>query len=289
MASKNKKLSAVAGIFEQTLDGGIRKIPIDQIVPSEDQPRLNKNINIENLAASIKQEGLLQPIVVTKDENKYVIIAGERRYRAIKLLKYNEIECRVIKRIPKDKYKLAVIENLQRENLAPIEEAFAYKKLKNYFNYTDSQLSEIVGKSRNYITEILSISELSEQWQKLATEANINSRNLLIQFAQAVKIGEGNTFINNYIKGSISTVKDAKVFLKTKKNPSLSTASSSAQEQKNPVSKKIENILLNSEWIDENKIFIHIEIGNLKNNNFTLETVEKKLLKSIEQIFSELN
>jgi len=98
MASKHKRLSTAAGIFQQSLEGAIYKIPIKNIVPSPSQPRKNRTVNISTLAKSLKEDGLLQPIVVTKYNNKYTIIAGERRYRAAKLIGWDEIECRILKK-----------------------------------------------------------------------------------------------------------------------------------------------------------------------------------------------
>ncbi|MDH5718563.1 MAG: ParB/RepB/Spo0J family partition protein [Spirochaetia bacterium] len=292
MSSKSKKLSVVAGIFDQNIEGVIRKIPIDQVMPSPDQPRQNKDINIKSLAASLQEEGLLQPIVVTKEDNSYYIVAGERRYRAAKSLNWKDIECRIIKKIPKDKYKVAVIENIQRENLSPIEESHAFKKLKNYFSYTDQQLSEIVGKSRNYISEILSIADLSEKWQHKADEAGIYSRNLLIQYAQAVKIGQGNEFLSNFQNGEISSVKTAKDFIKDKKY-SLNDNNNPIIINKEPSREKInipqKDVTISSAWIDENKVSIKIEISQLDNTNFTLDLLEKKINKSITTILSELS
>ena len=147
MSSKSKKLNVAAGLFEQSIEGAIRKVQLSDIIPSEDQPRLNKDVNIKSLAKSLVEEGLLQPIVVTKQGAKYRIIAGERRFRAAKFAKWTEIECRILNKDDKDTYRLAVIENLQRENLDPFEEALAYKRLKDEFSYTDQELSEIIGKS----------------------------------------------------------------------------------------------------------------------------------------------
>lgn len=219
MASKTKKLAIAADIFERNLDGVIRKIPLAEIKPSSEQPRQNRDVNIEALAQSMAKEGLLQPIVVTKEENKYVIIAGERRYRAAVLLGWQEIECRILHREGREKYKLAVIENLQRENLDPYEEALAYRKLKDQFHYSDSELAAILGKSRNYINEILSVSDIPPNVLQQAKEAGIDNKNLLIQLAQAYKQNNTEEFLAAYKEGKLRTVKAAKDFNRTKKKP----------------------------------------------------------------------
>lgn len=213
MASKSKKLSLAADIFEQDIEGIIRKIAISDIIPAATQPRtVFDEESIRSLAESIRQEGLLQPIVVTKEGTKYKIIAGERRYRAAQIIGLQELECRILRKNTKDTYRLAVIENLQRENLDPVDEAKAFRKLKTEYGYTDADLAQIVGKSRNYINEILSVADLPASWVERAKTAGIESKNLFIQFAQAVKAGNGEQFIDAFQSGAVKTVAAAKKF-----------------------------------------------------------------------------
>lgn len=217
MASKSKKLSFAADIFEQDIEGIIRKIPLGDIEASPDQPRTTFDDTIQNLADSIKTEGLLQPIVVTKEGTKYRIVAGERRFRAATLLGLGEIECRILRKNAKDTYRLAVIENLQRENLDAIDEAKAFRKLKSEYGYNDSDLARIVGKSRNYVNEILSVADIPSTWLMKAKTAGMESKNLFIQFAQAVKSGTGDHFLDAYQSGAVKTVAAAKDFNKASK------------------------------------------------------------------------
>lgn len=217
MASKSKKLSFAADIFEQDIEGIIRKIPLSDIAPSTDQPRTTFDDTIQSLADSIKTEGLLQPIVVTKEGTKYRIVAGERRYRAATLIGLGEIECRILRKNAKDTYRLAVIENLQRENLDAIDEAKAFRKLKSEYSYNDSDLAKIVGKSRNYVNEILSVADIPSTWLTKAKTAGMESKNLFIQFAQAVKSGTGDHFLDAFQSGTVKTVAAAKDFNKASK------------------------------------------------------------------------
>lgn len=267
MASKSKKLSVAADIFEQTIEGAIRKIPLAEITPSAEQPRQMKDTNIESLAKSLQDDGLLQPIVVTKEVGQFVIIAGERRYRAAKKLGWTEIECRILRKNPKEKYKLAVIENLQRENLNAFEEADAYRKLKSDYNYTDAQLSSIIGKSRSYITEILSIAEIPPQMQEQAKEAGIHSKNLLMQLSLATKKGTGDDFLDSYKTGSITTVKAAKSFNKEKKD-----ATKKAPKAQPSGSSTRVNVSL--KWDSETDICLEGQIKGVTNVNFPLEQLE---------------
>ncbi len=214
MSSKSKKLSIATDIFHQDIEGVIRKIPLEQIKPSKEQPRIHKDVNIKQLANSLQEDGLLQPIIVTKSNHIYFIIAGERRYRAAKLLQWSEIECRILNKEKESVYKLAIIENIQRENLNPFEEANAFKHLKDRFSYTDQEIADSLSKSRNYVSEIISISSIPEKIQNQALEMGISNKNMLVQLAQAIKKKKEGEFLENYSDGLIKTVKDAKTFLK---------------------------------------------------------------------------
>lgn len=232
MASKSKKLGFAADIFEQDIEGIIRKIRLVDIQPSPEQPRTRFDETINALAESIKTEGLLQPIVVTKEGTHYKIIAGERRFRAAQLIGLEEIECRILRKNQKDTYRLAVIENLQRENLDAIDESRAFRKLKTEYGHTDAELAKIVGKSRNYVSEILSVAEIPGTWIDRAKKAGIESKNLFIQFAQAVKSGSAEQFITAFSSGTVTTVASAKQFNKTGKTdtPKRPTASGATAE-----------------------------------------------------------
>jgi ParB family chromosome partitioning protein len=278
LASKNKKLSIAVDLLSNDISGVVRKIPLDKITPTKDQPRVNKDINIEKLSKSLTEEGLLQPIVVTKNgENGFSIIAGERRYRAAKMAGWEEIECKILSANIIDTYKFAVIENIQRENLNPIEEAFAYRKLKNMFSYTDLQLSEVIGKSRNYISEILSISEIPKETLKKAEDLGIRSRNILVQLAQAVKNKCENDFLLNFQNGNINSVKNAKYFLKQIKTNNKSNTASKETAKIQP------NIFIQTVSSTPDSVHIEIKINNLSGFNANSEKLEKIIHKQIFQ------
>lgn len=218
MSLKSKRLGSLADIFQsEVLEGTIRKIKISKILPSERQPRGDRKKSVEELANSIMTDGLLQPIVVTKSEQTetYKIIAGERRFHAVSQLGWQEVECKILNKPEKEIYKLAVIENLQRENLSAYDEADAMKILKTEYDYTDNEIGAIFGKSRNYISEILSISALGARELELCKEAGIDNKNLLVQAAQSHKKGDFNNFIQNFKNGTVKTIKEAKAFNKT--------------------------------------------------------------------------
>ncbi|MCC0662150.1 MULTISPECIES: ParB/RepB/Spo0J family partition protein [unclassified Clostridioides] len=148
----------------ETSDKEIVNIDIDKIYPNEVQPRKQfDEEKIKVLSESIKNYGVLQPIVVKRDENnKYMIIAGERRFRASKLANKSQMPA-IIKDIEmKDIMEIALIENLQREDLNSIEEALAYKSLIEHYNVTQEEISEAVGKSRPHITNTLRLLNLGQ-------------------------------------------------------------------------------------------------------------------------------
>lgn len=170
ISQKNMKLNIGENFFSLNNDkeiskGNIVKIDIEKIYPNENQPRKRfDNENIDSLCNSIKKHGILQPIVVKKDDKgNYMIIAGERRYRACIKAQIRQIPA-IIKDIPiKEIEEIALVENLQRENLNSIEEAIAYKNLIEKYNSTQEEIALLVGKSRPYITNTLRLLNLTER------------------------------------------------------------------------------------------------------------------------------
>ena len=155
----------------------ITTIELKNIYPNQDQPRrVFDEEKIKILSESIKNYGVLQQIVLKPDEKgKYMIIAGERRYRASKLARKVDIPA-VIKDIPmKDIMEIALIENLQREELNPIEEALAYKSLIKNYSVTQEEISEAVGKSRPHITNTLRLLNLPKQITDMIDQGQITA------------------------------------------------------------------------------------------------------------------
>ena len=174
-------------------------IDLKNIYPNQDQPRrVFDEEKIKILSESIKNYGVLQPIVLKPDDKgKYMIIAGERRYRASKLARKSDIPA-VIKDIPmKDIMEIALIENLQREELNPIEEALAYRSLIKNYEVTQEEISEAVGKSRPHITNTLRLLNLPQKIMDMIDEGQItaghgkallrvNDENLQLELANKV-------------------------------------------------------------------------------------------------------
>jgi len=134
----------------------VMKISMNLIKANEDQPRKSfDEEKIEQLAESIREYGVVQPIVLRKEDNTYIIVAGERRWRASKIAGLKEIPAVIMEITNKEVLEISLIENIQREDLNPIEEAIAYKKLIDEFNLTQEELSKRIGKSRTAVTNCL--------------------------------------------------------------------------------------------------------------------------------------
>jgi len=152
----------------------IQIIDIIRIVPNPHQPRLDfDQEKMKELADSIKEHGFIQPIVVTKNGNQYEIIAGERRFQAAKILGLKKIPAIVREATERQKLELAIIENVQRHNLNPIEEAKSYKKLEEEFDMNQEEVALKVGKSRSAVANKTRLLNLLIEGQKALIEGKI--------------------------------------------------------------------------------------------------------------------
>jgi ParB family chromosome partitioning protein len=153
----------------------IREIDVDRISPNPYQPRKYFNEKaIKELSESIKKHGLLQPIIVVEKDDDYMLLAGERRFRATKEAGLETIRAIVADIESENLRELALIENIQREDLNPIELAIAYKELIEEYNITQEGLSEIIKKSRTQITNTLRLLSLTEKTKNLVVEGKIS-------------------------------------------------------------------------------------------------------------------
>ena len=168
MAVKRKALGkGLSALIPETLEKEdyekIQEIDIDLISPNPNQPRkVFEQDKLDELTESIKKYGVIQPIIVRKEGDFYNIIAGERRWRACKNANIKTIPCIVRDIEHRNASEIALIENIQREDLNPIDEANAYEFIMERYGITQEQVSNIVGKSRVYVTNILRLSNLDE-------------------------------------------------------------------------------------------------------------------------------
>ena len=150
-------------------------IDINLIKANDKQPRkVFDEAQLAQLSQSIKEYGILQPLILQKDGNTYTIIAGERRWRAAKQAKLKEVPAIVMDRSTKEILEISLIENIQRQDLNPIEEAQAYKRLIEDFSFTQEELSIKIGKSRTAITNCMRLLNLDEKVQSYIIEGVIS-------------------------------------------------------------------------------------------------------------------
>lgn len=171
---KTKRVGGVAAVSANKENEVIR-IPVDSVVPNPNQPRYYfDGENLKDLAESIREHGVVQPIIVTKiAEGKYELIAGERRLRASKLIGNKDIPAIVRMADNQEKLELAIIENVQRHNLNPIEEAKAYKKLHEEFQMTQEDIAKKLGKGRVAVANTMRLLDLPIEIQRGLIENKI--------------------------------------------------------------------------------------------------------------------
>jgi ParB family transcriptional regulator, chromosome partitioning protein len=160
----------------QSGTGDQKELPIDQVFPNPDQPRTAMGEDgIADLADSIKQVGVLQPVIVRPRDAGYQIIAGERRWRAARAAGLESIPVRIMHADETQALELALIENLQRQDLNPVEEARGYRRLLSEYDMTQAELAEKVSKSRSAITNALRLLDLPEDVQELLYNCRLSA------------------------------------------------------------------------------------------------------------------
>lgn len=162
-------------IMETATEDEVRDIPLSELRPNPYQPRKNfDDEKLQELADSIKEHGVFQPIIAKKSIKGYEIVAGERRYRASQLAGKQTIPAIIRSFTDEQMMEIAVLENLQRENLNAIEEATAYKTLMDNLNLTQEELAKRVGKSRSHITNMLGILSLPQDTKTLIKDGKLS-------------------------------------------------------------------------------------------------------------------
>jgi len=179
MNKENNKLGMGLGALLNTNNkkkSSTNKIDISKIYPNKKQPRKNfEEKEITELSESIKNQGLIQPIVVRETSGgMYEIIAGERRWRACQLAGLHSVSCVVMSVDDKNVYELALIENIQRENLNVVEEAKAYKNLIELNGLKNEELSKKIGKSSSHISNLIRILDLDDEIHQMIIDGKIN-------------------------------------------------------------------------------------------------------------------
>ena len=203
---------------EESTGTGEILVKINEVEPNRDQPRKDfDEDSLMELADSIKQFGILQPLIVQQKKDYYEIIAGERRWRAAKLAGIKEVPIIVKEYTNQEIVEISLIENIQRENLNPIEEAMAYKRLLEEFNLKQDEVAERVSKSRTAVTNSMRLLKLSERVQQMIVDDMISTghaRALL-----AIDDEEQQYMLANKIFDEKLSVRETEKLVKTLKNP----------------------------------------------------------------------
>ena len=174
----SKKTQTVANNAEtaKEIEGNVSMVKITKVEPNREQPRKTfEEEPLQQLANSIKKMGILEPILVIDKKDHYEIVAGERRWRAAKLAGLKEVPVIIRDLTYQQQVEIALIENLQREDLNPIEEALAYKRLIEEFNLKQEEVAERVSKSRTEITNFLRLLKLGDEVQKMVIAGDLST------------------------------------------------------------------------------------------------------------------
>ena len=246
-------LSSLIG--ETKVETKTNKLSLSEIVPNRYQPRKNfDEENLEDLTNSIKERGVIQPIIVrksNKDNSKYEIIAGERRWLAARKAGLHDIPVVITDADDLKSLEFAIVENVQRHDLNPLEEAQGYKRLIDEFSYDQEKVSKFIGKSRSYITNTLRLLNLPDEVLKLVEEKKISAGHAKILVGL-----ENALFVATKIIEKNLSVRQTENFVKIFKKKKNSLGKSS----------KDSNILsLESDVRD--KIGMNVHINNRKNNS----------------------
>lgn len=259
---------------ENDIKTGELKLKINQVEPNRDQPRkeFDEDALLE-LADSIKQYGVLQPLIVQKKKGYYEIIAGERRWRAAKLAGLKEIPVIVKEYTNQEIVEISLIENIQRENLNPIEEAMAFKRLLEEFNLKQDEVAERVSKSRTAVTNSMRLLKLSSKVQQMIIDDMISTghaRALL-----AIDDEEQQYTLANKIFDEKLSVRETEKLVKSLKNP-----------KKPLVKEKIEHVFVYNDIAEKMKNVMGTKVNiNAKANGKGRIEIEYYSEDELERIY----
>ena len=267
-------LSSLIG--ETKVESQKNHLAISDLVPNKYQPRkIFDELNLEELTNSIKERGMIQPIIVRKskdDNSKFEIIAGERRWLAAQRAGLHDVPVVVTEADDLKSLEFAIVENVQRHDLNPLEEAQGYKRLIDDFSYDQDKVSKFIGKSRSYIANSLRLLSLPQDVIKL-----VENQKLTAGHAKILVGLENASFVANKIVEKRLSVRQSENFVKIFKN----------KKQKSRVNKDTNIIAL--ELSVSNKIGLNVDIQNNKRNKgkITFEYKELDQLNKIIEIIKE--
>jgi len=278
MDSKIKKglgrgLSSLIG--ETKVEVKTNKLPLSDIVPNQYQPRKNfDKENLDDLTNSIKERGVIQPIIVRKSNlksSKYEIIAGERRWLAASKAGLHEIPVVITEASDLKSLEFAIVENVQRHDLNPLEEAQGYKRLIDEFSYDQEKVSKFIGKSRSYITNSLRLLNLPPEVLKFVEEQKITSGHAKILVGLENALFVANKIIEK--KLSVRQTENFVKIFKTKKSETAKVRDSNINDLENSVSSKI-GLKVNIQNKKNNKGKISFEYMDLEQLNRIIDIIK---------------
>lgn len=259
---------------KQEPQNGELMMKINMVEPNRDQPRKNfEEDALLELADSIKQMGVLQPLLVRKRNDYYEIIAGERRWRAAKIAGLKEVPVIIKDYTEQEIIEIGLIENIQRENLNPIEEAMAYKKLLEEFHLKQDEVAERVSKSRTAVTNSMRLLKLNEKVQQMIIDDMIttgHARALL-----AIDDQEQQYILANKIFDEKLSVRETEKLIKDIKNP-----------KKPKIKKPVENAFLYDDLANKMKEVMGTKVNiSTKGNGKGKIEIEYYSDKELERMF----
>ena len=279
MNSKIKKglgrgLSSLIG--ETKIETKTNKLSLSDIVPNQFQPRKNfDEENLEDLANSIRERGVIQPIIVrnsNSDNSKFEIIAGERRWLAARRAGLHDIPVVVTDADDLKSLEFAIVENVQRNDLNPLEEAQGYKRLIDEFSYDQEKVSKFIGKSRSYITNSLRILNLPKEVLKLVEEKKISAGHAKI----LVGLDNANFIAQKIVEKKLSvrqTENFVKIFKKSKTKTKINKDSNIAELENSLTEKLGIRVLIKNK--KNNKGSILFEYSDLDQLNKIIDSIKK--------------
>ena len=261
-------LSSLIG--ETKVEAQKNQLSISDLIPNKYQPRkIFDESGLEDLTNSIKERGMIQPIIVRKsndDKSKFEIIAGERRWLAAQRAGLHDVPVVITEADDLKSLEFAIVENVQRHDLSPLEEAQGYKRLIDEFSYDQEKVSKFIGKSRSHITNSLRLLSLPDDVVKL-----IETQKLTAGHAKILVGLENVSFVANKIIEKKLSVRQSENFVKLFKN-----------KKQKPSNSKDANIM-HLELSILNKVGLNVEIKNRKNNKGKI-TFEYKELDQLNKI-----
>ena len=251
-----------------------KMLPVSEVYPNPDQPR-NDIGDLDELTASIKEQGVLEPLLVQpKDDGKWMIIAGERRWRASKAAELDEIPCVILDIDDKTVAEIALVENLQRKDLTVWEVADGLKDLADRFSYTHDQIAQKIGKSRTSVTESLSIASLPQEVRKRCQENSIEAKSTLVEISREFDEKAMHSLLDRVLEG------DGDVAREDVRESKKGSSPSSSAKKRSKATEANENLFTYKST--ENGFTLKIK------HNSDTEVTRTDLLRALKEVFDSV-